>query len=181
MIEKRPEYLEAARLIYDFLPKCTGQDGRMAFTVTQEGGELQKRRYYFSETFAAIGCVEYYKATGDAEALRRAEQYFDVAYRCYTGEIPLQPKFNPENYTLKALSPVMILLSTAQTMAASGSTHADEYRHIADECLREILHGGYLTEHRLCSNIFTRSEALSIPRRDASSTPATAWRPHGLL
>ena len=35
----------------------------MFFTVTAEGKELQKRRYYFSETFAAIGCAEYYKAT----------------------------------------------------------------------------------------------------------------------
>lgn len=35
----------------------------MFFTVTEDGKESQKRRYYFSETFAAIGCAEYYKAT----------------------------------------------------------------------------------------------------------------------
>ncbi len=163
VIEKRPEYLEAARLIYDFLPKCTGPDGRMAFTVTQEGGELQKRRYYFSETFAAIGCAEYYKATGDSEALRRAEMHFDVAYRCYTGEIPLQPKFNPENYAFKALSPVMILLSTAQTMAVSGSARADEYRRIADECLHEILHGGYLTERALLEHVHPQQGFVDSP------------------
>ena len=55
VIEKDPEYLKAAKNIYDFLPKCTDTDGRMFFTVTADGKELQKRRYYFSETFAAIG------------------------------------------------------------------------------------------------------------------------------
>ena len=64
-------YLDAAKKIYDFLPKCTFESGRMPFTVTREGKEIQMRRYYFSETFAAIGCAEYYLATGDEEAKQR--------------------------------------------------------------------------------------------------------------
>ena len=116
LINPDPEYLKAAEAIYSFLPKCTDMDGRMFFTVTEDGRELQKRRYYFSETFAAIGCAEYYKATGNREALMAAEKYFDVAYECYTGVRQTQPKINPENAPLKALSPVMIMLSTAQTM-----------------------------------------------------------------
>lgn len=74
-IEKREEYLAAAENIYKFLPTCTDTDGRMFFTVTADGRELQKRRYYFSETFAAIGCAEYYKATGREEVRRDAEKY----------------------------------------------------------------------------------------------------------
>ena len=76
---------------------CFDTDGRMYFTVTAEGRGLQKRRYYFSETFAAIGCAEYYKATGDENAFCAAERYFDIAYKCYSGEIKNQPKFNTEN------------------------------------------------------------------------------------
>ena len=49
LIDNNPRYLEAAKCIYDFLPKCTDNDGRMFFTVTEDGRELQKRRYYFSE------------------------------------------------------------------------------------------------------------------------------------
>ncbi len=56
-VEKNPEYLSAAKKIYEFIPACTDTDGRMFFTVTREGEEIQKRRYYFSETFAAIGCA----------------------------------------------------------------------------------------------------------------------------
>ena len=46
----------AAKKIFEFLPKCGDENYRMAFTVTREGEEIQKRRYWFSETFAAIGC-----------------------------------------------------------------------------------------------------------------------------
>ena len=52
------QYLAAAKKIYSFLPRCTDTDGRLFFTVTKEGQEIQKRRYYFSETFAAIGCAQ---------------------------------------------------------------------------------------------------------------------------
>ena len=97
LIEKNPKYLKAAKTIYDFLPKCTDMDGRMFFTVTETGAELQKRRYYFSETFAAIGCAEYYKATGEKTVLESAEKYFDVAYECFTGVRKTAPKINPEN------------------------------------------------------------------------------------
>ena len=61
-IEKNEKYLEACHKIYNFLPLCGDKNFRMAFTVTREGKAIQKRRYYFSETFAAIGCMEYYKA-----------------------------------------------------------------------------------------------------------------------
>ena len=37
VIEKNPAYLEAAKCIYGFLPKCEDTDGRMYFTVTREG------------------------------------------------------------------------------------------------------------------------------------------------
>ena len=127
LFDPNPEYLKAAETIYSFLPKCTDADGRMYFTVTEDGRELQKRRYYFSETFAAIGCAEYYKATGNREALMAAEKYFDVAYECYTGVRQTQPKINPENAPLKALSPVMIMLSTARTMRSICKENQSKY------------------------------------------------------
>ena len=86
-IEKNEAYLKAAKCIYDFLPKCEDTDGRMFFTVTADGCEIQKRRYYFSETFFAIGCAEYYRACGDKAVLESARKYFDVAYDCFTGKI----------------------------------------------------------------------------------------------
>ena len=148
-VEKDPAYLNAAKIIYDFLPKCEDTDGRMFFTVTREGIGIQKRRYYFSETFAAIGCAEYYLASGDESALLAARKYFTVAYECFTGKRKNEPKFNPEAFDRKALSPVMIMLSTAQTMRAIDKEKKDFYHGIARDCLDEILHGGFLKENAL--------------------------------
>ena len=162
-IEKKDEYLKAAECIYSFLPKCTDTDGRMFFTVTADGRELQKRRYYFSETFAAIGCAELYKATGREEVLCSAEQYFTVAYECFTGVRKNPPKLNPENLGTKALSPAMIMLSTAQVMRSMNSAKKDEYDKIAKECLDEILHGGYLQEKALLESVTKDGKFVDSP------------------
>ena len=160
-IEKNPEYLKAAKNIYNFLSTCTDTDGRMFFTVTEEGKEIQKRRYYFSETFAAIGCAEYYKATGDEEVLKDAEKYFDVAYECFTGIRKNIPKTNIKNCSMKALSPVMIMLSTAQTMRSINNE--SKYDEIASKCVEEILTGGFLTENALMESVSTDGKFVDSP------------------
>ena len=73
-VEKNPKYLETCKTIYEFLLKCVDKDGRMFFTVKRDGSPIQKRRYYFSETFYIIANAEYYKATGDYEALKNAKK-----------------------------------------------------------------------------------------------------------
>ncbi len=142
-VEKNPKYLDAARRIYEFLPRCTDTDGRMFFTVTEDGRPIQKRRYYFSETFAAIGCAEYFKASGDGAAWKKAEQYFDTAYAIFKNPSLTTPKFNPINAPFKALSPIMILLNTAQIMRDNGNNN-EKYAKTVDFCRDEILHGGYI-------------------------------------
>ena len=161
-IEKNEEYLNAAKNIYKFLEKCTDTDGRMFFTVTEDGRELQKRRYYFSETFAAIGCAELYKATGDKEVLDNAEKYFNVALECFKGIRKNQPKINPENQQTKALSPVMIMLATAQVMRSIEGLY-NKYNAIAKDCLNEILHGGYLTERALLESVSIDGKFIDSP------------------
>ncbi len=54
-VERREEWLEAARRTIEFIEKyCFDSDGRMFFEVTAEGKPLRKRRYLFSEAFAAM-------------------------------------------------------------------------------------------------------------------------------
>lgn len=161
VIEKNPEYLKAAKSIYDFLPKCTDKDGRMFFKVTEDGREIQKRRYYFSETFAAIGCAEYYRASGDESASENAKKYFDVAYECFTGVRKNALKINPENCNMKALSPVMIMLSTAQTMR--GVFGEEKYDLVAKNCVNEILNGGFLTEKALLEGVDADGKFVDSP------------------
>ena len=163
VIEQNPKYLQAAKCIYDFLPKCTDRDGRMFFSVTEDGRCTRKRRYYYSETFAAIGCAEYYRASGDVQALRAARAYFDVAYECYTGVRMTEPKFDPDTCRSKSLCPAMIILSTAQTLRAIDVEMAARYGKIAAACLDEILHGGYLTDKGLLESVSPDGEMLDTP------------------
>ncbi len=162
-IEKREEYLKAAECIYSFLPKCTDSDGRMFFTVTKDGRKLQKRRYYFSETFAAIGCAEYYKATKNKDVLKMAESYFNVAYECFVGIRKNEPKIDPENLSAKALSPVMIMLSTAQTMRSVKELDFDKYDKIAKDCLNEIVNGGFLKPNALHETVGLDGKLIDSP------------------
>ncbi len=157
-VKKDARFLSAAKKIYEFLPRCTDADGRMFFTVTKEGKEIQKRRYYFSETFAAIGCAEYYLATGDEEAKQKAEAYFDMAYKLYSGEVKTAPKFKAENAPYKALSPAMIMLATAQVMR---KLDKEKYNRIALETIPEIL--SHLTSKGLLENVGPDGEFIDTP------------------
>lgn len=155
---KDEKYLAAAKKIYDFLPLCGDETGRMYFTVTRDGKQLQQRRYYFSETFAAIGCAEYYLATGNEEAKKKAEMYFDIAYDIYSGKCPQPPKFHPENAPYHALSPSMIMLSTAQVLR---KLNFEKYNKIAKETVTEILK--HMTPKGLLENVGLNGEFVDTP------------------
>lgn len=76
-IAPEAEWLEASCSVIDFIERhCFDTDGRMFFEVMSDGTPLRKRRYVFSESFAAIAMAEYSKATGDAAYAQKALQLF---------------------------------------------------------------------------------------------------------
>ena len=59
-VERRQQWLDAAKSTLDFIEKyCFDPEGHMYFSITADGRPLRKRRYVFSETFAAIAMSEY--------------------------------------------------------------------------------------------------------------------------
>jgi len=138
--------LPAAKKIFDFLPKCTGPDFRMPFVVTRQGRTVQQRSYWFSETFAAIGCCEYWLATGDEKAGMWADRYFNVAYSHYCRE--QEAENDPEAPRLHELATCMILLSTAQVLR---KLDADKYDPIARQMTTHMLM--HLTDKGLLENV----------------------------
>ena len=136
-LEKKDEYLEIAKIMYDFLPKCElDKSGRLPFISAQDGRALVINDAYFSETFAAIGCAEYYIATGDKVVWEKAEQYFDIAYRLYKEDLARVPSDNPPVPETKALGPSMIMLSVSQVLR---KVNKEKYDAVAKECAEEIL------------------------------------------
>ncbi|MCH5319610.1 MAG: AGE family epimerase/isomerase [Paramuribaculum sp.] len=112
-VEKRPEYLEMAKSCLDFIEKyCFDKDGRMYFEVTADGKPLRKRRYVFSECFAAIAMSEYSLATGDRSYAEKALKLFKDIERFVNTPGILEPKYLPEQKAI-GHSITMILISTA--------------------------------------------------------------------
>jgi len=164
-IEKRPEWLEAARLGYEFLKRyCYDADRRMFFIVTRDGTPVQKRRYYFSETFAVTGCAEYYKATGDKEALMLARNTFDSIIYLYQNPHILPPKYNTEAVKAKALAIPMILTVTAQVLREADVDNAEKYDVFITQFVKEILNDFFKPDDKvLLETVGLKGERLASP------------------
>lgn len=112
-IEQRPEYLDMARSCLDFIEKhCFDTDGRMYFEVKADGTPLRKRRYVFSECFAAIAMSEYSIATGDKAYAEKALKLFLDIQRFINTPGILEPKYLPTQ-PARGHSITMILINTA--------------------------------------------------------------------
>ena len=115
-IERNEEWLAAAKSTIDFIEAhCFDTDRRMYFEVAADGTPLRKRRYVFSESFAAIAMAEYSKATGDKTYAEKALRIFnDMRHFLNTPGI-LEPKYLP---TVKSRghSITMILINVATVL-----------------------------------------------------------------
>ena len=110
-VEKKQEWLDAAKSTLEFIDKhCFDEQGHMYFSVTAEGKPLRKRRYVFSETFAAIAMSEYALATGDQHWAKRAIQVFEDTQRFLATPGFLPAKFEAD-VKLQGHSIVMILIN----------------------------------------------------------------------
>ena len=112
-VDKNPEWLQAAKSTIDFIEKyCFDTDGRMYFEVTADGKPLRKRRYVFSETFAAIAMAEYSKASGNKEYAEKALKLFNDIRHFISTPGYMEPKYC-DTLQAKGHSIVMILINTA--------------------------------------------------------------------
>lgn len=135
-IEARQEWLEGARLGYDFLNKhCFDTDGQMFFHVTRNGSPIRKRRYFFSETFYVIAAAAYAKASGNEEAAENARKVFGNCLAYMHGEKKLTPKFT-NTRVAKSIGPPMIMINTAQQLRETiGDVRCDA---LIEEWIHEI-------------------------------------------
>ena len=112
-IEKNPEWLAATKSTIEFIEAhCFDTDGRMYFEVMADGTPLRKRRYVFSESFAAIAMAEYAKASGDMTYAQKALDLFKDIRKFVATPGYMEPKYLP-SLQAKGHSLVMILINTA--------------------------------------------------------------------
>lgn len=115
------QWIEASALGIDFMERhAFDSDGRMFFSLTRDGRPLRKRRYLFSECFAAIALAAQSELTGESYKLKRAEDLLRLVQYYHKTPGLLEPKVNPETRPSLGLSLPMILLVTAQEVRRSG-------------------------------------------------------------
>ena len=117
--ERRLEWLEWARGGLEFIDRhCFDTDGRMFFHVTREGQPIRKRRYAYSESFAAIAHAAYARATGSDRSAARARELFDQFTRWNFTPGLMPPKFT-DTRPMIGMGPRMITIVTAQELRAN--------------------------------------------------------------
>lgn len=112
-VEKKQEWLDAAKMTLDFIEKyCFDENRRMYFEVAADGTPLRLRRYVFSESFAAIAMAEYAVATGSEEYARKALAIFKDMRRFLGTPGILEPKYLP-TVQAQGHSITMIMINVA--------------------------------------------------------------------
>ena len=119
-LEANETWQTLARHGADFIEKFCfdSADGRMWFHLTKTGQPLRKRRYAFSESFAAIAFGELAQLTGE-------QRYADLAQNCFEQFIEwnLNPPASVSKTTatrpMRSIGFPMITINTAQELRGS--------------------------------------------------------------
>ena len=116
-LHPNPAWLELARHGIQFIENCCfdSTDGRMWFQLDRAGNPLRKRRYSYSESFAAIAYGELFQATGDPAYATRAGALFQQFINHNQNPASATPKFTNTRPT-RSIGPPMITLATAQEL-----------------------------------------------------------------
>jgi N-acylglucosamine 2-epimerase len=119
-VERRPQWLDWCRAGVEFLDRHAFDpaDGRMWFHLTRDGRPIRKRRYAFSEAFAAIAYGEYARATGQSEYAGKAARCFRRFLEHNLDPKGVQPKFTDVR-PMQSIGFPMIAIVTAQQLRDS--------------------------------------------------------------
>jgi N-acylglucosamine 2-epimerase len=132
-LEPRQEYLDAARLILDFLRRhAHDPQGRYYFSLTREGLPSFYQRKPYAAVFAMLGMLEFSKATNDAAL--RAEA---IALFWQIRDWIKDPTLLGRPPQLPSLADVMVTASMASEIARIDPD--PRYRDILRECLNRSL------------------------------------------
>ena len=159
----KQEWLDAAKSGYEFINKyCFAENGHMYFRVTRDGRPLVERRYYFSEAFAVMGYVEYYKATKLPEVKARAIALYDKMVYYYTTPGVFPAKVNPKTRKNRGHSIVMIMMNVSQCMREIDDD--PKYGEMITSCLNTVLDVFVKPEEKaLFETVGANGERLNSP------------------
>jgi N-acylglucosamine 2-epimerase len=128
-LEPRQEWLELAEHGARFIDQhCFDPaDGRMWFHLTRDGRPIRKRRYAFSESFAAIAYGELAQATGDESYAAKAARTFHTFVDHNLNPKNTPPKFTDTRPTRSLAFPMITIVTAQQLRDSIGLAAADQW------------------------------------------------------
>ena len=136
-VEKNPAWLDAARLGYEFISSHgKGREGRVYFSLDQEGRPKFIQRKIFSECFYIIALAEYSRAAGEPEPKKEAVRMFAQVLEWLEQPGSLGRPVLEGNPPVSELAVPMIILSMIDEIA--DENERPEYEQLVEKCLAEI-------------------------------------------
>jgi len=111
-------------------------DGRMFFHLARDGRPIRRRRYAYSESFAAIACAALYRATGQHYWYQKANELFEFFVR-WNFTPGLMPAKFCNTRPMINIGPRMIAIAMAQALREDLGPH-ELYRQWIDRSIDEI-------------------------------------------
>lgn len=138
-VEKRQEWLDMAKLGWDFIVKhFIGQDGRVWYSLTRDGKPLSIPRRIFSETFVIMAAVRYARVSGDEEAAQIARELFWKVVDWSTTPLAGSQKGIPGVRPMITMAIPMIMMNvTREMMLLDGETQ--ELLDYSNACIETFL------------------------------------------
>jgi N-acylglucosamine 2-epimerase len=135
-VEERPEWLDLARSGVDFLREhALRPDGRVYFSLTEDGRPIYQQRKIFSECFYVMALAGLARATDDEALLREARDGLAWIWeRAFDWTTIGRPELEGQAPSLMLAVP-MILLNLIEEVAGDDWPL---YRSEVDECVRRI-------------------------------------------
>lgn len=136
-VEPKAEWLEIARLGAEFIrAHAKRDDGRVYFSMTEDGKPLSLQRKIFSECFTIMAFAEYSRASGDASYMTEAKELLEKVWDWSTDWTKVgRPSFAGQEPS-QMLAVPMILLNLLEEVAGD---RKDDYRMEVDDCIRRML------------------------------------------
>ena len=148
-VEKRQEWLDMAKLGWDFIVKhFIGDDGRVFYSLTRDGKPLSIPRRIFSETFVIMAAVRYARVTGDKEAASIARTMFRNVVDWVKTPIAGSQKAIPGARDMITMAIPMIMMNvTREMMLLDGET--PELLDYSEQCMDTFLNKHVHPERKL--------------------------------
>ncbi|MBO5879562.1 MAG: AGE family epimerase/isomerase [Clostridia bacterium] len=173
-VERRKEYLDICEHILQFLKKIEYVDNRFPLWVTRDGQFTGEVKGVYNEGFIAMGCAQYYKATGNKDAKAIAEKCFDIMYDGYFGGLEKQQNNKTEPVPCKVFGFNMAMLVNAQFVRSAG-IRVKEANELAEKCVERMMNVGHVDDEKKMVLEYFPLPGYEVTREMAHTCPGHVY------